>query len=118
MKRWHMIAAAVLVVAVVAGAWLYLSRPALPSGITSAAELGLMLLDTEEGLSVLAVRENSAAEQAGIHPGDVLLTLNDAPLSTVDMLDDCLLAGREATLLLQLQRGSETGTVRLWLPAD
>ena len=86
-------------------------------GIASAADLGLLLLDTNEGISVLGVQDKSIAEQVGIHPEDVLLHINGISLSTVEALDNLLINCSEDTLSFKLQRGKNEVSVQITLPS-
>jgi serine protease DegQ len=47
-------------------------------------------LDTEEGVAVLAVIEGSGAEEAGLEPGDVIVTADGEPLRSVEDLFETL----------------------------
>ena len=72
---------------------------------SSMADYGLMLLDSDSGVSVLAVRDRSPADKAGIQPGDILTSANDTPFATIEQLDALLLEDADRTLRLKLQRG-------------
>ena len=115
MKRWIIIAILVIAAVAIAMSWNSLHIPSSQSGIVSAADIGLLLLDTGEGVSVLGVQDNSVAEQANIHPGDLLLHLNGSSLNTVDMLNSLLIKGNEETLLIDLQRGKNIFSVKISL---
>ena len=54
-----------------------------PARARCTAELGLMLLDEENGLFVLAITEYSPAWQAGFQAGDLLLSSGDTQLTSV-----------------------------------
>lgn len=65
------------------------------------AELGLMLLDEENGLFVLAITEYSPAWQAGFQAGDLLLSSGDTQLTSVLQLESMIAsAGGEVPVLL------------------
>lgn len=68
----------------------------------SGAALGLMLLEREQGLYVLAVTQDSPADKAGVLPGDYLLRADEEPLADSGQLDALVRedAG-EVTLLLR-----------------
>jgi len=85
-------------IAIVLGLWLLVAGavflhagiPAPPDkAVTRMAELGLVLLDGEEGVSVLAVRNRSTADRAGILPGDVLLQADGIALPTSSSWNRC-----------------------------
>jgi serine protease Do len=93
-------------------------RPALASSDTGA-KLGLALrpLDPNErrqaGLPAGLVIEDAggAAEAAGVQPGDVLLSVNGRPVSTVDQVRDVVGKSTKSVALLVL-RGNE----RIFIP--
>lgn len=105
MRRWLIIVLVLLIAG--AGLWLGCTPSApLPSAeeATSMAALGLVLLDSDEGVSVLAVKDRSPAEHAGIHPGDLLLQANGHPFSTILQLEALLPPSKQSALQLQLRR--------------
>lgn len=84
--------------------------------VTRMAALGLVLLDSEEGVSVLAVRDQSPAERAGIQPGDVLLQANGMSFETILQLEEMLQGLNQQNMQLQLlRRQEELVTVKLSL---
>ncbi|MGN0745700.1 MAG: PDZ domain-containing protein [Aristaeellaceae bacterium] len=58
-----------------------------PAHAQRTAELGLMLLDEENGLFVLAITEYSPAWRAGFQAGDLLLSSGDTQLTSVQQLE-------------------------------
>ena len=118
MKRW--LIAVILLVAVAVGGvvWQRLSAPSAQSVTVGTAELGLLLLDTDDGVSVLGVQERSIAEQAGIRPGDVLLQFNETSLRTAETLDTLLMHGSGENRRLDLQRGMNVFSVHLPPPPN
>ena len=79
----------------------------------SSAALGLMLLEQEEGLYVLAVTKNSPADKAGVHPGDYLLRAGEEELVDAAHLDQCLQESENSLTLTLLRADSE---IRVTLP--
>ena len=72
-----------------------------PARARCTAELGLMLLDEENGLFVLAITEYSPAWQAGFQAGDLLLSSGDTQLTSVLQLESMIAsAGGEVPVLL------------------
>ena len=63
---------------------------------------GLVVLQQEERLCVLAVSEDSTADRAGIRPGDVILHADGAMLTGVEQLE--ALMDARTPILLELQR--------------
>ncbi|MGN0972672.1 MAG: PDZ domain-containing protein [Aristaeellaceae bacterium] len=59
----------------------------MPSHAQRTAELGLMLLDEDNGLFVLAITEYSPAWRAGFQAGDLLLSSGDTPLTSAQQLE-------------------------------
>lgn len=90
-RPWIAALAALLVCLVVLGFVLSQQTTAPRAGdATTAAGLGLMLLDEPGGVSVLAVTERSAAYRAGVLPGDVLLRADGQPLPSAAELEQFL----------------------------
>ncbi len=82
---------------------------------TRMAALGLMLLDGEEGVSVLAVRDGSPADKAGILPGDVLLQADGASVADILQLE-ALLTQAQRPMCLEVRRNqAEMMTLQLSL---
>ena len=113
MRRWIGVAILLLAAAASLMVWMHSSETASPPIITSSADLGLLLVDTEKGISVLAVQDKSLAEQAGICPGDVLMRINAIPLTTVEMLDGLLMNNSEDPLLIDVQRGNAVFCIKI-----
>lgn len=67
-----------------------------------AASLGLVLEDKNGSVNVLAVMQNSPAEQQGMQAGDQLLSLNGEPLSSAAALDT-LMEGLEGSSKLSFE---------------
>ena len=84
-----------------------------------AAALGLVLQNQGEGdgLYVLAVMENSAAQHMGLEAGDLLLSLDGVDLYSCDELDALLASSTSAsTLEFSLLRDSQELTLS-FMPA-
>ncbi len=101
-KRWWLIA--VLVALVAAVMLLVKEAPSCRTEATSAAELGLILLDDSEGAVVLAVRDRSTAERAGILPGDVLRHADNTPLRTAVEMEAMMQAPGAQALRVKVLR--------------
>ena len=86
-------------------------RPAADMPL-QAASLGLVLEDKNGSVNVLAVMQNSPAEQQGMQAGDQLLSLNGELLPSVDALDT-LMEGMEGSgeLSFELRRQEQNITV-------
>ena len=104
MKAWHKHAVIIglLVIIVVAA----LLSPLLfapnqsKHAATSSRDLGLILRFGEDRLTVIAVEENSLAEQAGFLPGDCLTFAEGKMLNRVSVLDSIIQAnaGKDLTI--------------------
>ena len=105
------ILAAALLGLLLAGVLLH-ERPQDPPWAVDSAALGLLLLDAEEGVYVLAVSERSLADQAGLLPGDCILCAGDEALGEATGLNRLLEQGRER-LPLTVRR--EDAVIRLEL---
>ncbi|MBS1149286.1 MAG: htrA [Myxococcaceae bacterium] len=68
--------------------------------------LGLRLKAGKEGMAITAVRPGTAAARIGLEPGDLVLRLNNLPLSTEPSFREALIAARSSrSVLLLVQRG-------------
>ena len=73
------------------------------------AELGLMLLDEDNGLFVLAITEYSPAWRAGFQAGDLLLFSGDTPLTSVLQLEAMIsFMALETVLSVESRRSRES----------
>lgn len=118
MKRWAVAAGiALLCVMLAAGVFLSLSREHLPDDAPPRlAELGLLLLDGDDGLFVLGVKDGSLASDVGIRPGDYLTSAQGTMLTSATQLEE-MLAGQAETgsVPITLDRQQQTMTVNLTL---
>lgn len=91
-----------------------LARPAedAVTPYTHSTELGLLLLDQEDGLYLLAVTEGSVAQRAGFLPGDLLLKSGSERLTSVTELD-ALIAGDDEVLRITLLRDNQEVNLKL-----
>lgn len=107
-----------LALCLLAGGAILSHHPFAPEPAESAtrmAALGLMLLDGEEGISVLAVQDSSPADRAGILPGDVLLRADGTRVADILQLE-ALLAKAQRQMCLEVRRSEEeTATLQLRL---
>lgn len=78
----------------------------------SSAALGMMLLEREKGLYVLAVTQDSPSDKAGFRPGDYLLLAEDVPLDSVAQLD-ALIDAAELELTVRVRRSEQELMLRL-----
>lgn len=106
--RWAVLALAIALL--VLGIHHGLHREDVPSAQGSAG-IGIMLLETERGLYVLAVSEGSPADKAGVMPGDYVICADDVTLTESAQLDG--LIEERGALQLHLKRGAQELTVGL-----
>lgn len=112
--RWIICLSALLMLLIAMGFMLAAPSDSSQSGVTSMADLGLMLLDVTEGVSVLAVQDQSPADRAGILPGDLLLQADGTAFHSIEQLESLLYPLQQHAMQLQLQRThEEILTVRL-----
>lgn len=108
MKRMAGIGMILLIAAAISvGLYMTLTRDASPAAEGSSAALGLMLLEKENGLYVLAVTQGSPADRSGVQPGDYLVAAGEARLNSMERLDDLLGGGAEAIPLTLHREGRE-----------
>ncbi|WP_141592129.1 trypsin-like peptidase domain-containing protein [Myxococcus sp. AB056] len=68
--------------------------------------LGLRVKEIRGGLAVSGVRQGSAAADIGLEPGDIILRVNNQPVTTNDAFREALLTARRGrSVLLLVRRG-------------
>lgn len=102
--RWFLLAGLLLLLVGIILNVVWTANPSSSEITASTAELGMMLLDDTDGVSVLAVQDGSMAERAGIRPTDLLMRLNGISFATVDELDMLLQGILESDICLYLIR--------------
>lgn len=102
--RWFLLAGLLFLLVGIMLNVIWTADPSSPEITASTAELGMMLLDGTDGVSVLAVRDGSIAERAGICPTDLLMRLNGISFASVDELDMLLQCSLESDICLYLIR--------------
>lgn len=103
-----------LLTALAFGLGLHSSQQTSATPPSHVDDLGMMLLEQSGGLYVLAVMQGSAADTSGIAPGDLLTTMEGAPLLEISQLESALepyVPHRQ--LLLTVERDDDTLTVQL-----
>lgn len=98
----------------VCGVWngIHRDAPAPLTGAPGSEAAGLILLEEEQGVLVLAVTEDSPANRAGVEPGDYLLLADETAICSLSEADEALKkVGRP--LVLTLQRGEHRVQVLL-----
>jgi len=79
----------------------------------------LLALKDMNGLVVTSVSDDSAAEHAGLQPGDVLTTLNGKPLNSVQQLHNAeVLLPLDSTVQLGVLRNGKSHQVSVTLSAE
>lgn len=78
----------------------------------SSAGLGMMLLEKEQGLYVLAVTADSPAERADVRPGDYLVRAGEETLRSTAQLD-ALIDSDAGVLELCLKRNERELVIQL-----
>lgn len=113
MRKWLRYSVLLLVVLLLAaGLYGCLRKDDGYSMESSSTGLGLMLLEKDESLYVLAVTKGSPAEKAGVLPGDYLIQADDIRLHHPDQLNEAIPANA-GEMQLQLMRDGEEIIVRL-----
>lgn len=107
MRRMLRAVVLALALAMIAAGMIHSFRRAdVPMSGGSSAALGIMLLEREKELYVLAVTQDSPADKAGIRPGDYLLRAGDVPLDSVAQLD-ALIDAAEHALSVRIRRSGQ-----------
>ncbi|MGN1370551.1 MAG: PDZ domain-containing protein [Aristaeellaceae bacterium] len=103
--RWMALLAALVLLAL--GLYDGLKPDEPLSAADSTAALGLMLLEKESGIYVLAVTQGSPADKAGICPGDILIAPEREEAADIAWLEALLAAGEETVPLTLRRDGRE-----------
>lgn len=77
-----------------------------PAGRNSVG-YGLVLLNEDERVYVLAVSEQSPADLSGLEPGDYITRVNGEPVGTMEALDELLIGSPKAPELTIVRRRQE-----------
>ncbi len=86
---------------------------AVPVDATVAAQFNLSV---DHGLLIANVTPNGAAATAGLKAGDVILQIDNAPLTSVASLNDFLLSKNPGdTVAVTINRGGQQTTVNVTL---
>lgn len=104
-KKWVALAAVLLLVLLVLLVSLVQDDPSLTEA--SSVSLGLMLLEQEQGLYVLAVTQDSPADRAGVFPGDRIIASQGMAITHVNQLERLLDSAGESLPLTLLREGRE-----------
>ena len=104
MKRIVTIAAAALLaVLIVGGVWTLVTQGSDDmsaedegSNASSLQRVGLILLEEESGVTVLAVMEDSPAARCGLQPGDKICRVGGEPVTLISQVEDGFSRGRHA----------------------
>ena len=69
-------------------------------------KLGLRLKAAQGGMSLISVRDGSPASRIGLEPGDLLLRVNQQPVSTAEAFKEAIIQARgKPSVLLLVKRG-------------
>lgn len=117
MKRWTGAAILTLLCVIAANVFLSLSKEPAPDAIPPRlTEMGLLLLDGDNGLYVLGVMNGSLAGDVGIRPGDYLTCAQGTALTSASQLEELLADLTEAdSVSITLERQRQMMTVDLAL---
>jgi len=79
--------------------------PRLEGVVFGAIAEGSPLAGSINGIPVVKVKAGTPAAQAGLHSGDIVLSVNRKPVRTPDDLVNAVQGNRQQPLLLNVQRG-------------
>jgi hypothetical protein len=98
-------------------------RPHLQIMRRGEAMLGMAGTTTPQGCQVVQVLPSSGADSAGVRPGDIIVALDETPVSTYESLTDLLIPKRSGqTVKLKVRRGEQSeplevaATLGSWQP--
>jgi len=104
MMRWTLLSLAAVLLAL--GVYHGMNRPSVsPQGMSSAA-LGMVLLEAEDGVYVLAVSDQSPAHRAGLEPGDYIQQMDGQDIGDPAAMDAYLCTGKDG-IRLTVRRGEQ-----------
>jgi putative serine protease PepD len=86
------------------------------SGTATHARLGVSVQDAEDGAGIGTVEDGSAAAEAGLQPGDVIIAVGDRAVDSADSLIAAIRSyrpGDEVTLTYRRGGGESTATATL-----
>jgi S1-C subfamily serine protease len=85
------------------------------SAQSQRAWIGLNCVETEVGVRVVRVNDDSPAEIAGVEPGDRVVRIDGTDVTALDVLWKALWAGGapEREVTLEIERGGERQTLKL-----
>jgi serine protease Do/serine protease DegQ len=79
-------------------------NPRLAGAVFGAVEEGSRLYGRIQGVMVVEVAPGSAAQRAGLRPGDVIVSVNRRPTTSLEELRQAIARG-DRSILLNVQRG-------------
>ena len=88
-------------------------------GFENKPKLGISIedLETEEGVNITSVNENSPAAKAGLKENDIIVQVNDQKIKDVDALKPIIKEAKEGTsFTFQVKRNKELKTILVKLP--
>jgi len=94
-------------------------KPRSDSGDVESVNLssfGLVVVPSDQGVSVAEVLENSPAREKGIQPGDVIVSVNGRPADSVDAVEGAVARALEndrKAVLFQIKSGERSRFVAL-----
>lgn len=109
-RQWMLAALAVLAFALLAVSVFRCAARRAPSSLSGwddSGDLGLVLLNDEQCVYVLAVSDQSPAHRAGVEPGDYILNANGLEIADTEALDALLQTAKTPLLLTIRRQGME-----------
>ena len=88
-------------------------------GFENKPKLGISIedLETEEGVNITSVNENSPAAKGGLKENDIIVQVNDQKIKDVDALKPIIKEAKEGTsFTFQVKRNKELKTILVKLP--
>lgn len=81
------------------------------STANSGPALGVALSQTDRGMRVEDVMQNSVASKAGLQPGDVITSFNGTPIENINSLKEQIRQTDDQPVQMQVVRSGETQTL-------
>ncbi len=117
--RFFTLSAGVIMNFILAGLLLSIGfMSGLPVAVNSTDEIPDGATFANRSVAILDVQEDSVAQQAGIQPSDIVISIDGQKFESVESLQQYIRENRGQEIELNLQRVNETQTVKATVPSE